>query len=411
MRTAAEIRTYGRAVAALVLLGLPGARALGAQAPLERVADAVAVAGIVYLDRDGDGNRDPDEPGVPGAVVSDQVQRVVTGADGRYRLAARGYGLVFVGPPEGYRAGEGWWSPAAASVDFGLRSAPPADTFTFIHASDPHVSETTVHRLRRLREVVDSIQPAFVLITGDLVRDALRVSEAEARGYYELLTRELEVFPVPVHVVPGNHEKFGIERASSLVSPDHPLYGNRMYRHYLGPNYYAFSYGGVRFLGLDSVDYDDQWYHGHVDSLQLAWLRAEVEALPPDTPVVTFNHIPFVSAGEVRRGYRDGGPAPPLIHTAGAERYRHTVYNHEEVLTVLGDRLELALGGHIHMFEQLRYRTQDGEQRLHQAAAVVGPAPGEANGYGPLSGVTLYRVRGGRVDDGTFLALDPLPRP
>ena len=44
---------------------------------------------------------------------------------------------------------------------------------------------------------------------------------------------------------------------------------------------------------------------------------------------------------------------------------------------------------------------------LHQAAAVVGPAPGAANAYGPVSGVTLYRVTDGRIDDGTFLAMDP----
>jgi hypothetical protein len=46
-----------------------------------------------------------------------------------------------------------------------------------------------------MREMVDSLQPAFVLITGDLVRDALRVPEEEARGYYELLERELAPIP------------------------------------------------------------------------------------------------------------------------------------------------------------------------------------------------------------------------
>ena len=35
--------------------------------------------------------------------------------------------------------------------------------------------------------------------------------------------------------VPGNHEIFGIERHSSLVSPAHPLYGKAMYRQRLGP--------------------------------------------------------------------------------------------------------------------------------------------------------------------------------
>lgn len=377
-----------------------------AQAVLERVPAPVATTGTVYLDQDGDGVRDAGEPGVAGVSVTDQEQIVRTDAQGRFELDARGYGLVSVAPPDGYATSGVWWANAGPA-DFGLIEVPEARSFRFIHASDTHISAASVERTRRLRAMVDSIRPAFVLITGDLVRDALRVPEEEARGYYELLLRELETFSVPVHVVPGNHEKFGIERASSLIPTDHPLYGNRMYRHYLGPNYYAFSYGGVRFLGLDSVDYEDQWYHGHLDSIQLGWLREEIEGLPSGAPVVTFNHIPFVSAAGARRGYEVGGAAPPLIRIDGVERYRHNVYNHEEVLSLIGDHLEVALAGHIHMFEQIRYQTQDGDQRLHQAGAVVGPAPGEANGYGPLSGITLYSVEGGRVDDGVFLPLDP----
>ena len=45
---------------------------------------------------------------------------------------------------------------------------------------------------------MDSLRPAFVIISGDLVRDALRVREPEARGYYELLESELKQFRVPV---------------------------------------------------------------------------------------------------------------------------------------------------------------------------------------------------------------------
>jgi hypothetical protein len=44
--------------------------------------------------------------------------------------------------------------------------------------------------------------------------------------------------------------------------------------------------------------------------------------------------------------------------------------------------------------------------RFHQAAAVVGPS--EAAGLKLVSGVTVYRVKEGRVDDGTFLPLDPM---
>jgi predicted MPP superfamily phosphohydrolase len=384
--------------------------ALGAQAQLERVEEAVPVVGAVYLDGNANGVRDTGEPGIEGVVVSDQVQVVTTDRDGRYSLSARGYGLVFVSQPDGYASVGPFWRRAdPAGTDFGLTARQTSSTFTFVHASDTHLSEASVDRLRRVREMVDSLQPAFVLITGDLIRDALRVTEEEARGYYELLERELEKFTVPVFTVPGNHEKFGIERHLSLVAPTHPLYGNRMYRHYRGPNYYSFTWGGVHFLGLDTVDYDDLRYHGHVDALQVAWISADVAALPPDMPLVIFNHIPFISGGEDRAGLTEDGAAPSIIRIDGQAHFRHTVYNHRDVLGPLQDRLELVLQGHFHMREVLEYRTQIGKQRLITAAAVVGPAPGGANAYGPLSGITLHRVVDGRVDDGTFLPLDPRP--
>ncbi len=381
-----------------------------AQAVLERVQEATTVQGIVFVDLDGDGLRDEGEAGIPGVRVSDQVHVVLSDAEGRFTIDARGYGLVFVSPPDGYLAsGPSWRWTREGDADFALRRVSATSNFTFVHASDTHIDERSAPRLRRVRELVDSLRPAFVVITGDLVRDALRVPEEVARGYYELLEEELSHFTVPVFTVPGNHEKFGIERESSGVSADHPLYGNRMYRHYRGPNYFSFTYGGVHFLGLDTVDWADMWYHGHVDSLQLEWIGRDVAATPPDMPLVTFAHIPFFGGGEARSGLRTTGLAPSIIEIDGRPVYRHSVYNHQEVLGPIQDRLAVSLQGHIHMREVLSYRTQVGVQRLITAAAVVGPQPGGASDYGSLSGITLHRVVGGTVDDGTFVPLDPLP--
>ena len=135
--------------------------------------------------------------------------------------------------------------------------APRTNSFTFIHASDTHLSEQSLPRLTKLRSMVDSLRPAFMLVTGDLVKDALRVSEKEATSLYEMYVREIGKFSVPVWNVPGNHEIFGIERHKSFVSENHPLYGKKMYRHYLGPDFYSFSYGGIHFIGVNSVDYHD----------------------------------------------------------------------------------------------------------------------------------------------------------
>ncbi|MEK6688852.1 MAG: metallophosphoesterase [Gemmatimonadota bacterium] len=401
------MRPFSRATPVLLALSLAAPPATLAQ-PAERVTAPIRVSGQVFEDTNGNGRRDPGESGLAGAMVSDQVSVTTTDADGRFAIAASGYGFVFLAQPDGYLVRGALWRSARANtpVDFPVRRLDQGSSFRFVHASDTHISEQSLPRMRRLRAMVDSIQPDFVLITGDLVRDALLVPESEATGYYELLMRELAQFSVPVFTTLGNHEIFGIERHQSLVPASHPLYGKRMYRSYLGPNYYAFTWGGVHFLSLDTVDYLEMEYFGHVDPVQLEWLRQDLARLPVGMPVVTFNHIPLTSPSPVLFGIREEPPAPSLIRIDGKLYLRHAVHNAEAVLKVLGGRLELALGGHFHLRETMTFETASGPIRLHQTAAVTGPAFGEGP-FGHRSGITLYQVRRGQVDDGQFIPLDP----
>jgi hypothetical protein len=369
-----------------------------------------AVSGSVYEDRNGNGRRDAGERGLARVAVSNQVDVVVTDTSGAFGLTGAGTGVVFVSVPDGFRSSGRFWQPVGAGqISFGLMPT-PAGEFAFIHASDTHIQPSAVVRFDRLRTVVDSVSPAFLLITGDLVRDALRVGEAEATGYYELFGREAARIPVPVWTVPGNHELFGIERTRSGVSADHRLYNRGMYRQYLGPDYYSFNAGGVHFVGLNTADTSDQWYYGHVDSTQLEWLERDLSVVPPNVPVVTFNHIPFVSAKMALDGYTDEPPAPTIIRVGGKDQYRHVASNLDELLTVIGDRpFPLALGGHLHTRERIEFGT-DGRAptRFEQTAAVVGPAG--PSWLGMASGVTVYRVRAGTISAGEFVRLDPVRR-
>lgn len=388
-----------------VRLWIVGGLMLATAAAITRAQVPASVAGIVFEDANRNGQRDASEPGIRGVAVSNQRDVVRTSADGRYSLPRGPYGLVFISLPDGYASVGDFWraiSPPSSAADFAVTAQPSSATFTFIHASDTHVSPQTIGRLQQLRAIAEKYRPDFVLVSGDLVRDALRVGEEEARGYYDLYTQEARRFPVPVWSVPGNHENFGIERHLSLVSPTHPLYGKGMYRQRLGPNYYSFTYGGVHFVGLDSVDIADLWYYGHVDDVQLAWLKADLSQVPSDMPVVTFNHIPFASALDSVSGYRDDGAAPTLIKVGGRTVFRHIVSNLSDVLASIGSRAwPLALGGHLHTRESISFGSTV-RTRFHQAAAVVGPTE---NAIPAISGVTLYRVKNRVIDDGEFIPL------
>jgi hypothetical protein len=79
------------------------------------------------------------------------------------------------------------------------------------------------------------------------------------------------------------------------------------------------------------------------------------------------------------------------------------VSNAQDIITRLGTRpFDLALGGHLHTRETLRF--EGSPIRFFQSAAVVGPTRGGPFNF--TSGIVVYRVKNGEVDDGTFV---PLP--
>jgi Icc-related predicted phosphoesterase len=336
-----------------------------------------------------------------------------TDAEGLYEVEVKpGYGLVWVSQPDGYQAKRGFHrripeDPFEWLVNFPLERTEPVTSFAFLHASDTHVDRESLPRIRRLRSIAAERGVDFVLITGDLVRDALRVSEEVALERFELLRKETEAFPVPVWLVPGNHDNFGIERHKSGVAEDHPLYGKAMYQRYLGPGYYSFNYGGVHFMGLDTVDIDDRWYYGHVDETQLAWIEEDLAHVPAEQPIVTFNHIPLFSTLVTAWGYFPDAEGPgSVIEVGGKPRYRHVVSNFAEVLKKFSGRsYPLALGGHVHGREEIVLGDPAIPTRFHQTGAVVGPG-GADYGMNLASGVTLYRVKDRLIDGGEFIAID-----
>lgn len=368
------------------------------------------VKGIIFEDRNGNGVRDPGEKGISGVAVSDQVNIVISDSGGIYRLpAASGYGILFVSLPDGYGSTRPFWQQIDTArdqdhIDFPLVRTKLQDHFTFVHASDTHVSGQSLDRMQKFRKILDSLQPDLVIITGDLVKDALRVPETEARTCYELFQSERNKIRTTVWTIPGNHEIFGIERHLSLVSTKNPLYGRNMYRHYFGPDYYSFNYGGVHFVGLNSLDFEDLWYYGKIDSIQLAWLKKDLSLVDPATPVITFQHVPFYSGGLSLQPFEESGPGRVLEIEQGVKQYRHIVSNAGDVIALLsGHNYPLALAGHYHY--QQKFSMAGVATRFEQTAAII--APSSEGSLNMPSGLVLYTVNKGRIDEGKFIYMDP----
>ena len=383
-------------------------------APPRIPSPVVRLDGVVFVDANGNGVRDANETGLRGVMVSNQDTVAVTDASGAFQLPAGSSGIVFVSVPDRYRAIGSFWravdttTNAPAPLTFGLQPVRAARDFSFVHASDTHLAPANVDRIRRARAMIDSVRPAFALFAGDLVRDAMSTPESISVKYFELFRDEARQFKTPLWLVPGNHDHFGIIRPRSGVKETHPLYGRRIYRKYFGPDYYSFTSGGVHFIALNTLQMDDSAYYGRVDSVQLAWLARDVANVPAAMPIVTFNHIPLVSAWEMFTGYIDMAYVSSVAHVNGQTVMRHTVSNTIDVIAAMhGHRYVLGLGAHTHAGERLSFWTGGMSIRFEQSPAVVGSAE-----FGPLtirSGFTVYSVHDGNIDAGRYVSLDAEP--
>jgi hypothetical protein len=395
------------ACSALVRLALLAASSMiGASSA---VAQNAPVRGVVYVDANANGKRDASERGVSGVIISNQRDVVVTDSLGRFEIPTGTTGIVFVSVPDGFRSSGAFWRATTAipaSVDFGVVRQAQSRTFSFVHASDSHIAPNNVDRFRRFRQMTDSLGPAFVLMGGDLVRDAMSQTESAARSYFDLYAAESKSFRTPMWTVPGNHDHYGIIRSRSHADSANPLYNRGMYRLYFGPDYYSFNYGGVHFIGLNTISPDDSAYYGDVDSLQMEWLKRDLGHVPAAMPIVTFNHIPMISSWTTLIPYDEDPLVASLAKVNGKKQYRHTVGNVLDVIQAMrGHRYVLALGSHMHSAEHSSFVSDGVQLRSDVSAAIVGP-----NDLGAMilpSGFTLYTVHDGKIDEGLFFRLDP----
>src|SRR5262249_62025993 len=141
------------------------------------------------------------------------------------------------------------------------------------------------------------------------------------------------------------------------------------------------------------------------DGVEGGWLAGDLALIPPTMPVVTFDHIPFFTTFETINGYDDKSVAPTLITVNGKTAFRPSVSNAGEVLATLRKRNHvLALGGHIHGTERIEYEIEGVKTRFNQISATVAGPKGAGLSF--TSGVMLYRVNNGVIDEGRFIPLD-----
>lgn len=191
--------------------------------------------------------------------------------------------------------------------------------FYFIHITDTHLptqkyyyesgADTDTTEMEDLHAVIDDINiinPAFVLLTGDVINEGELEEYLNWRSFTRT-QRILQRLDVPVYMTAGNHDIGGWD---DTPPPDGTA--RRNWWKFFGWRYlndpppgegvhtqnYSFDYGGAHFIGIESYNNYDRWRrptYGN-DSFtddQLDWLLDDIGTVSPATPIVAFYHKDF----------------------------------------------------------------------------------------------------------------------
>lgn len=217
--------------------------------------------------------------------------------------------------------------------------------FSFVFLTDIHLQPElkAPEGFSKAIQRVNELDPDFVITGGDLVMDALAVPYSRADSLYNLYQSLAKEFNMPVYNTMGNHELFGVYEKSG-VSSGHAEYGEKMFENRIGERYYSFDHKGWHFMVLDGIEHTgENGYIGMIDSLQMEWIRSDLQNLDSITPIVVSVHIPFVTVvTQLERGALEANGKGTVVN------------NSREVLQLFGNHnLKLVLQGHLHYLEDI----------------------------------------------------------
>ncbi len=216
--------------------------------------------------------------------------------------------------------------------------------FRFVFMADVHYHEknNAPGALDAAIDTINKLAPDFIIVGGDIVYDALRRTQEEAEEQCISFLEKAAQLDAPLYYAIGNHDHFALYNRK--IDVDHPLFGKKFYEKYFGPRYYSFDHKGWHFVTLDDmVVTGDRKYIGRVDSVQLDWLKNDLEQISDATPVVLTVHVPLLTT--LSQWYGGG---------TKSNSNRIAIENSDEVLALFQNKnLRLILQGHIHYYEVL----------------------------------------------------------
>ena len=242
-----------------------------------------------------------------GVAVSDGRGWAVTRGDGSFALASVPGRPVWARRPETWPGGR-WWGHPRPGRSLMLRLQPrpgaggssPRPAARIAHLTDPHVSgldghpaglavrygdrTDTLGGLRRALAAAAAAGAGLAVITGDL-------TDHGTPAEFQLVTELIAAAPLPVEVVPGNHDHCGhrYEPDRDDVPRGGGFLGSATVTRYeqaMGPRWWSADLAGVHVVALD-------WFSAWcgIDAAeQQRFVAADLATRAPGLPVLVLAH-------------------------------------------------------------------------------------------------------------------------
>ena len=268
------------------------------------------VKGVVYHDRNINGEFDSYDKPLKGIAVSNGRDVVITNRKGEYEIPLRDDASIFVIKPRNWsvkidddqvpRFYKMHSSTGLSGTNFeGLQPTgllQNAVNFPLYPSKEPKnikgliFGDTQPRNDKEIYYMSQDIIPDLIgtdahfgVTLGDIVFNDLNL--------FDHVASSLSTIGIPMWYIPGNHD--------ADYTGKNSIEGRGTWFNKFGPNYYSFSYGPAHFIVLDNIQWsgeDKKPYSNYRTGLgedQMKFLENEIERLDKKQWLVVMSHIPF----------------------------------------------------------------------------------------------------------------------